>query len=87
MKYKFDMIFHIKAAQNMVAEHYLYENYFDMIFQLNATRYNMKSILTWFSTSRRLKTSLQSTRNEIFNFFYWFFLLDFFNWFFLIDFF
>ena len=36
MKYKFDMIFHIKAAQNMVAEHY------------------MKTILTWFSTSRQL---------------------------------
>ena len=50
MKYKFDTIFHIKAAQNMVAEHYmktiltwfstsrqLYENYFDMIFHLEAT--------------------------------------------------
>ena len=37
MKYKFDMIFHIKAAQNMVAEHYLYENYFEMIFHLEAT--------------------------------------------------
>ena len=23
MKYKFDIIFHIKAAQNMVAEHYM----------------------------------------------------------------
>ena len=23
MKYKFDMIFHIEAAQNMVAEHYM----------------------------------------------------------------
>ena len=44
------MIFHIKAVQNMVAEHYmktiltwfstsrqLYENYFDMIFHLKAT--------------------------------------------------
>ena len=53
MKYKFDMIFHIKAAQNMVAEHYmktiltwfstsrqLYENYFDMIFHLKATNQN-----------------------------------------------
>ena len=47
MKYKFDMIFHIKTARNMVAEHYmntiltwfstsrqLYEKYFDMIFHL-----------------------------------------------------
>ena len=50
MKYKFDIIFHIKAAQNMVAEHYmktiltwystsrqLYKNYFNMIFHLKAT--------------------------------------------------
>ena len=45
------MIFHIKAAQNMVAEHYmktiltwsstsrqLYEKYFDMIFHLKAAQ-------------------------------------------------
>ena len=51
MKYKFDMIFLIKEAQNMVAEHYmktiltwfstsgqLYENYFDMIFHLKAAK-------------------------------------------------
>ena len=52
MKYKFDMIFHIKAAQNMVAEHYMntiltwfstsrqqYEKYFDMIFNLKAAQH------------------------------------------------
>ena len=50
MKYKFDTIFHIKAAQNMVAEHFMntiltwfstsrqqYEKYFDMIFHLKAS--------------------------------------------------
>ena len=52
MNYKFDMIFHIKAAQNMVAEHYMntiltwfstsrqqYEKYFDLIFNLKAAQH------------------------------------------------
>ena len=52
MKYKFNVIFHIKAAQNMVAEHYkrtilawfstsrqLYENYLTwMIFHFKAAQ-------------------------------------------------
>ena len=46
MKYKFDVIFHIKAAQNMVAEHY------------------MKTILTWFSTSRRSKFNCRALGYE-----------------------
>ena len=38
MKYKFDMIFHIKAAQNMVAEHYMNTiSMIYMIFHLKAT--------------------------------------------------
>ena len=52
MKYKFDMIFHIKAAQNMVAEHYMKTIWHDFLPQGNY----MKTILTWFSTSSRLKT-------------------------------
>ena len=42
MKYKFDMIFLIKAAQNMVAEHFMNTILTDFPPQGN----NMKSILT-----------------------------------------
>ena len=36
MKNYFDMIFHLKEAQNLIAEHY--ERDFDMIFHFNAAK-------------------------------------------------
>ena len=36
MKCKYDMIFHLKAAQNLIAEHYGRD--FDIFFHFNATK-------------------------------------------------
>ena len=54
------MIFHFKAAQNLVVEHY--ETDFDMILHFKAaqswSKSIVKDILTWFSILRLLRTWL-----------------------------
>ena len=63
------MIFHFKAAQNLVAKHN--ESDFEMIFYLNAAQNLVveqykRDFLTWFYTLKRVKTWLQITMKEIF---------------------
>ena len=60
------MIFHYKAAQNLVAEHY--ERDFDLMFRLKADQNlvveHCEWVFTWFFSLRQLKTWLQSTMKD-----------------------
>ena len=58
MKVDFDMIFHLNAAQKLVAEHCVSDFY--MIFHLKAAQH-LVAEHSEFSTLRWIKTWLQST--------------------------